>query len=213
MNDFEASLLNYYTPEQLAAVQKAKIGIVGAGGLGSNIAACLVRSGFRDIEIVDSDVVEMKNLNRQLYFREEVGRPKVEVLCERLKKINPDIVAKNEINRITRENVSGYFSEKDIIFEAVDTVESKTMMLESFGNSGKLLIVGSGMAGISNQNALTIKKIKDGVFMVGDGVTSVGQEHPPLAPRVTACASLMASVALEETLKIANLLPPKLNSK
>ncbi len=199
MNEFEKALLHYYSPEQLSVIQKVKVGIAGAGGLGSNIAMCLTRSGFRNLEVIDSDVVEMKNLNRQFYFLADVGLPKVEALAERLKKINPGLAVKTEKVRFTRENISGYFQDRDIIFEAFDNVVSKTMLLEFFGDSEKLLILGNGMAGFGNQNEIKIKKIKKNIYMVGDGVTSVGNNNPPLAPRVTACASLMASVGLEET--------------
>ena len=51
-----------------------KVGIAGAGGLGSNCAAALVRTGFRHIKIADFDVVDYSNLNRQFYFLQQAGR-------------------------------------------------------------------------------------------------------------------------------------------
>ena len=62
MNTFEKALLRYLTAEQLAAIQKTKIGIGGAGGLGSHVATILTRSGFRQFEILDKDIVEASNL-------------------------------------------------------------------------------------------------------------------------------------------------------
>ncbi|MFA5839527.1 MAG: sulfur carrier protein ThiS adenylyltransferase ThiF [Candidatus Margulisiibacteriota bacterium] len=204
MHEFEKALLNYYSPEQLAAIFQKKIGIAGAGGLGSNIAVCLVRSGFVDFEIIDSDVIEMKNLNRQYYFLDEVGKPKVAVLTERLKQINPAVKVKSAKERITLANITNYFTDRDVVFEAFDNVESKTLLMEALANSGKLLVFGSGMAGISNQNELKINKLRENIFLVGDGITPVGKNNPPLAPRVVACAALMASVVLEDTLKGIN---------
>lgn len=200
MNDFEKSLGNYYSTEQLSLIQKTKIGIAGAGGLGSNIAVCLVRSGFRDFEIIDFDIVAIKNLNRQYYFLEDVGKPKVNALAERLKNINPDIIIKIERVRLGEENISSYFRDRDIIFEAFDEAGSKAWLLEQFGNDGKLLIFGSGLAGFGNQLEIKTRKIKNYIYIVGDGVTCVESDNPPLAPRVTACASLMASIAVEAIL-------------
>jgi len=200
MNEFEKALLSYYSPKQLSVIQKTKIGIAGAGGLGSNIAVCLARSGFMDFEIIDPDLVDMKNLNRQYYFLSDIGQPKVEAILKRLKKINPDITVKTETIYLSRKNIMNYFSNRDVIFEAFDNVESKTLLLESFGNSNKLLIFGNGMAGISNQSEIKIKKIRENIFIVGDGATCVGPKTPPLAPRVTACAAMMASCALEQIL-------------
>jgi len=200
MNDFEKALSLYYSPGQLLTIQKTRVGIAGAGGLGSNIAVCLARSGFKDFEIIDFDLVAVKNLNRQYYFLEDVGKPKVEVITERLKNINPDLFVKTSKIKIDGSNIAGLFGDRDIIFEAFDGAGSKALLLEHFGNSNKLLIFGSGMAGISNQREIKIKNIKENIIVVGDGLTDI-KDAPPLAPRVTACASLMAACALEATLK------------
>ncbi|KAF0134725.1 MAG: thiamine biosynthesis protein ThiF family 2 [Candidatus Saganbacteria bacterium] len=200
MNDFEQALTNYFLPEQLAKIEKTKIGIAGCGGLGSNIVVCLVRSGFKNFELMDFDVVETKNLNRQYYYLDEVGQSKVDVLSTRLLKINPDLKIKKVKAQLSDENIASYFQDRDIIFEAFDNVPSKKLIMETFGNTNKLLIFGCGMAGITNQSEIKIKKIKNNIYMVGDGVTCVGPENPPLAPRVFACASLMASAALEAVL-------------
>ncbi|MBM4272653.1 MAG: sulfur carrier protein ThiS adenylyltransferase ThiF, partial [Deltaproteobacteria bacterium] len=64
MNDFEKSLAEVLGEENLIKIQETRVGIAGAGGLGSNCALFLVRCGFRKLRIVDSDVVEMSNLNR-----------------------------------------------------------------------------------------------------------------------------------------------------
>jgi sulfur carrier protein ThiS adenylyltransferase len=199
MNIFEEGLLRYLSAEQLATLEATQIGLAGAGGLGSNIAHALVRTGFKSFEIVDYDVIDASNLNRQNYFLDEIGQAKVDVTAKRLKQINPKIEVKTGKTKLTAQNINNYFGSADIIFEAFDNVESKTLMLETFGNSKKLLIMGSGMAGIANKE-LKIKKIRDNVFLVGDGSTQVGKTNPPLAPRVIACASLMASVAVEQIL-------------
>ena len=201
MNDFETALINYYSADQLQKIQNIRIGLAGAGGLGSNIAVCLALSGFKRFELVDYDAVELKNLNRQYYFLSEVGQAKVEALEKRLRLINPDIQIKKGRARLGPDNILNHFQDSDILFEAFDNVESKKLLLESFGNSSKLIIFGNGMAGVGNHRELKIRGFKPNIYFVGDGETNVGPESPPLAPRVTACAALMASVALESVLK------------
>jgi sulfur carrier protein ThiS adenylyltransferase len=198
-NKFEEGLLRYLTVEQLEKIQRTKIGIAGVGGLGSNIANALVRTGFVDFEIVDVDLIEASNLNRQNYYYSEIGQAKVAVTAKRLQQINPDVCVKSTQTKLSKENIKEYFSDRDILFEAFDKVESKTLLLESFGNSGKLLVSGNGMSGIVGEE-IKIRKINEKLYLVGDGVTEVGQDNPPLAPRVMACASLMASVAVERVL-------------
>lgn len=197
MNPFEAAVSLYYRPEQWSRIQQTRIGIAGAGGLGSNIAVALVRSGFRHLEITDFDCVEAKNLNRQFYFLEDIGRPKVEALAERLRSINPAVEIVTHQARLTPSNIASHFVSADCLCEAFDHPEAKRMFLEAFLGSGKFLVMGSGMAGISNQTAISIRKLKENLHIVGDVITAVGPENPPCAPRVSACAGLMASVILE----------------
>lgn len=68
MNMFVEGLGRYFSGEQLERIRRVKVGIAGAGGLGSNCAFNLVRSGFSDFVICDFDIVEPSNLNRQFYF-------------------------------------------------------------------------------------------------------------------------------------------------
>ena len=70
-------------------LKKAKVGVAGLGGLGSNIAAMLARSGVGNLHIVDFDKVDLSNLNRQNYYINHLGRYKTEVPAEILKSINP----------------------------------------------------------------------------------------------------------------------------
>jgi len=198
-NIFEEGLLRYLSAEQLGKIQQTKIGIAGVGGLGSNIAQILVRTGFVDFEIIDNDVIDASNLNRQNYFLDEIGRLKVEVTVERLKKINPAVKVSCSKVRLNNENIKDYFHDRSVLFEAFDNVQSKAMFLECFAGSDKLLVFGSGMSGIVGEE-IKVKKIRENIFIVGDGVTEVGQDSPPLAPRVMLCATIMASIVVERVL-------------
>ena len=70
-------------------LRTARVGIAGLGGLGSNIAAALVRSGVGHLTIADYDVVELSNINRQIYSLRHIGMKKTEALKEILAGINP----------------------------------------------------------------------------------------------------------------------------
>ena len=81
---------SYLKPDEANALGSACVGIAGAGGLGSNCAMHLVRSGIGKLVIADFDTVNESNLNRQFFFRDQVGRVKVEALRENLLRINPE---------------------------------------------------------------------------------------------------------------------------
>ena len=91
MDAFRQDLIEKLGEAKLAKIEKARIGIAGAGGLGSNCAACLVRVGFRHFTIVDFDGVDPSNLDRQFYFEDQVGMKKVEALRANLLRINPGL--------------------------------------------------------------------------------------------------------------------------
>ena len=87
--DWDDVLARHLPPGHIARLRDARVGIAGAGGLGSNCAMLLVRSGIRRLRIADPDVVDLSNLNRQFFFPGQVGRAKVDALAENLRALNP----------------------------------------------------------------------------------------------------------------------------
>lgn len=197
MNDFERSLLKYFSKEQMDKIRNTSIGIAGAGGLGSNCAVCLVRSGFAKLSIYDFDVVEMTNLNRQFYFDDQVGRPKVEALASNLKRINPSADIKGISMVLTRENVSEAFASCDAVVEAFDKPDQKKMLAEALAGSGKFYVSAAGVAGWGKSDLIVTRSISPGFHIVGDGTSCVSDSTPPCAPRVSIAAAKQADMILE----------------
>lgn len=112
-----------------------KIGIAGAGGLGSNVAVHLVRSGISSLKICDFDVIENSNLNRQFYFKDQIGQNKVNALFENLKRINPSLNLQIIQRKLDNSNLENIYNDCDIIVEAFDKKEFKALLLETFINS------------------------------------------------------------------------------
>ena len=197
MNNFEEALAKYIGLDSLAKIQGVKIGIAGAGGLGSNCAFNLVRSGFKHITIVDYDNIEFSNLNRQFYFLDQVGKTKVLALKENLLRINPNIDITAVCAKIISENIHSFFDDCDIIVEAFDRVEFKKLIIEAYLSSPKLLVAASGLAGWGNSDMMTVKKINPTFYLVGDNVSEVSATCPPMSPRVNITAAKQADVILE----------------
>jgi sulfur carrier protein ThiS adenylyltransferase len=104
------------------------VGIAGAGGLGSNAAMTLARTGIEHFIIADFDKIELSNLNRQQYQLEQVGQKKVQALKENLLKINPEISVETHCVKITQENIPEIFGKADILIEALDIPDQKAML-------------------------------------------------------------------------------------
>ena len=87
--ELEALMISRHTPYVYEMLKKGRIAIAGAGGLGSNVALSLARIGVGFIKIIDFDVVEPSNLNRQQYYVKHIGMKKVNAIKEILKEVNP----------------------------------------------------------------------------------------------------------------------------
>ena len=210
MNIFEEGLLRYLTRQQLQQIQSKKIGIGGVGGLGSNVAIILTRSGFKNFEILDLDMIDASNLNRQQYFINEIGQSKTEVMRKRLLKINPDIQIKTHTIHWEPEMADQFFQDADYIIEAFDKVEYKHAFVNFYHDKVEYLVSGIGMAGLTQKDKMQVKKIGN-IFICGDIKTDTACGHPPMAPRVTQCAAMMAEIILDLSLGLTsdNLLQPK----
>jgi len=182
-----------------AHLGKYRVGIAGAGGLGSNCAAALARCGIGTLVICDFDIVEEENLTRQFYFTGQVGMKKTCALKENLMKINPNVKVIVHDTVLDRDNIPEIFEGCDVIVEAFDRADMKEMIIETVQTRmpGIPLIVGSGLAGWGNTNTLRCRKIDDFLYVCGDEYAEVSEELPPLAPRVGIVAFMQANQVIE----------------
>lgn len=177
-------------------LQRVSVGIAGAGGIGSNIAAILVRAGVGKLIITDFDSVELPNLNRQFYFQDQVGYPKVEALHRSLELINPDAEIETHKRIIDAQNACSIYSECDILVEALDSEEAKVMLLESWlsGLSGRPVVSCSGLTGYGRTDSIRVDR-RENLTIVGDQESDLSQGT--LSARVGIVANMMANEIIE----------------
>ena len=185
----------YLTPEERAVLESARVGIAGAGGLGSNCAMHLVRAGVQHLTVVDFDVVNESNLNRQFFFRDQLGQKKVEALKENLLRIDPDADIRAVDMRLDASSAREVFADCDIVVEAFDVVDAKVMLVSSFASLGKKLVTASGLAGWGRSNEMRVRKMGN-IVAVGDGETAVGANAAPASPRVGIAAAMQANAVV-----------------
>lgn len=186
----------YLTSEERAALESARVGIAGAGGLGSNCAMHLVRAGVKHLTIADFDVVNESNLNRQFFFRDQIGQKKVEALKANLLRIEPDADIRIVDTKLDASSTKELFADCTIVVEAFDVVEAKAMILAALAGSGKKLVTASGLAGWGRSNAIRLRKMGSSVVAIGDGETSVGDGAAPVSPRVGIAAAMEANAVV-----------------
>jgi sulfur carrier protein ThiS adenylyltransferase len=171
-----------------------KIGIAGCGGIGSNIAVHLVRSGILELKVVDFDKVEESNLNRQFYFKDQTGKIKVSELKKNLLRINPDASIETENKKLTAFNLLETFKDCPIVVEGFDRKNDKLAFVEVFSQTDKFAVCASGVAGL-DIDKIEIKKIGDNINIVGDFKSDI-KDKKLFSAKVFVVASIMANLIL-----------------
>ncbi len=110
-------------------LKRAKVLIVGAGGLGSPGAMYLAAAGVGTLRIVDSDTVALGNLNRQiLHWTRDIGRNKIDSASEKLKAMNPEIKVETTKAKLTEDNAKEIAEHYDLIVDAVDNLPTRYLL-------------------------------------------------------------------------------------
>ena len=187
-------------PEEMQTkLRNARVAVAGLGGLGSNIAVMLARSGVGELLLVDFDTVDVTNLNRQRYLIPQLGKPKAEALPEILYQINPYLTYRSVCIKVTPDNVKELFSEYPIVCEAFDKPDQKAMLVrELLMQCPKTIVVsGNGMAGYADANEIRTCQVMKRLYVCGDQSTDVGNGIGLIAPRVAVCAAHEANKVLQ----------------
>lgn len=153
MFDFTEDQINRYSrhiilPQVGGEGQKklldSKMLIIGAGGLGSPAGLYLAAAGIGRLGIVDFDLVEESNLQRQIFhYTEDIGKPKVESAKETINALNPDVIVDIYNQRLTSENIIDIISDYDIIIDGCDNYPTRYLLNDACVKTSKTSVHGS----------------------------------------------------------------------
>ncbi len=133
--------------ENLSRLEKTKVAVVGVGGVGGYVAEGLARSGVGALVLLDYDMVSVTNINRQIIALEStIGRPKVEVMAERIWQINPE--CKIDIHQVFYEKGRDEElipDDVDFVADAIDSVGAKADLIAKSLEKGTAIISSLGM--------------------------------------------------------------------
>ncbi len=194
----QQGLQRYLLPEELEKLRAAQVGIAGVGGLGSNVAMLLVRSGVQKLVLIDKDKVDASNLNRQHYFPRHVNMPKVEAMAEILRELCPSIELELHCLELNAAQMPTMLSSAPLWVEAFDDALSKRMFVEASLQHNCFCVSASGIAGYGGAS-MQSRALGKNLVVVGDFNTDVA-DAPPLAPRVMQAAAMQADIILTHIL-------------
>ena len=178
-------------------LKKTRVCILGLGGLGSNVVVLLARSGIGSLKLVDFDIVEASNLNRQQYRISHIGLKKTEAMKSIIREINPFVEVDISDIKVDRENIYSIVGDIELVVEAFDRAETKAMTLEALlTNTNKIVVSASGMAGLGSANEIVTRKIKDNFYLIGDNYSDYEEYSGIMSTRVMICAAHQANMVL-----------------
>ena len=194
----EQAMDQRFSKEVYEKFKQARICIAGLGGLGSNIAIMLARSGIGTLKLIDFDVVDITNLNRQTYRIEHIDRPKTEALREMIGEINPYIKIEVIQKKVTEENLAELFTGEQLVCEAFDNPEYKAMLVNYLleQQPETIVVSGSGMAGVGSSNRICTRQKMKRLYVCGDEESDAYAGMGLLSPRVSICAGHQANMLL-----------------
>lgn len=198
LDELESLMMARHTPGVHQKIKKSTVAIAGLGGLGSVVAIALARVGVGRLILVDFDVVEPSNLNRQQYFTHQIGMPKVEALRENLTAVNPCVTIQTYHEKVDPDNVVRLFREADVVVEAFDRADQKVMLINAVSERmpEKYIVAASGVAGYGDNNEIKTVRFSSRLFIVGDQKTAARPGVGLMAPRVGIAAHHQANTVL-----------------
>lgn len=147
--------------EKRDKLNKAHVLVVGLGGVGAHAAEQLCRAGIGKISLVDSDSISDTNLNRQLLaLHSTIGKQKVELMTNRLKDINPNIIIQQYPNYLKNESIPNLLNQGfDYVIDAIDTLSPKTHLIRICLELKIPIVSSMGSGGKTNPTKIQIADI------------------------------------------------------
>ena len=160
MNQFER--LNLLIGDKINLIHKAKVLVIGLGGVGSYAVEGLIRSGIENIIIVDNDTIDISNLNRQLMtYQSNIGEYKTDEIEKRILSINSNCKIKKIIDFINLDNINNLFDENiDYVVDACDTISVKLELIRICKRKNIKLISSMGTGNKMDPTRLKILDIR-----------------------------------------------------
>ena len=183
------------TEEECQLLQQKRVLVVGCGGLGGNLISILLRIGVGSLRIVDGDVFEATNLNRQLFSSiPALGHNKARIAAQRASNINPDIALDVVEEFFTEENAQKLLQDCDIALDALDNIPGRRLLAAACEKAGIPLVYGA-ISGWVSQAALSMPG--DKLIETLYPEDTVVRDKSVLSFTPALCASMQASLCVK----------------
>ncbi len=188
--------------EEQLTLARSRVVVVGAGGLGGHVIMLLARTGVGHLTVVDHDLFDETNLNRQMFATvKTVGKPKAEIAAKAVAGVNPAVTVVAVIDRVDGANAGALFRGADLVVDALDNVPDRLVISEKTQTMGIPLVHGA-LAGFEGQ-VMDIFPGDPGLSLIygdGDGGSGISAEALLGVPGLT--PSVIGTLQAMEVIKI-----------
>ncbi len=194
--------LNTISQEEQGLLARSHVAIIGLGGLGGGVCEMLARTGVGTLTLVDGDVFDVTNLNRQLLSREEnIGGPKAVAAKERIMAVNSTIRVNAFQAYADETNFSGMIQGADLVVDCLDTIDTRFLLQEK-AQKACLPIVSGAIAGVCGQVTVIFPQDSGYELIYGKKKEAHSPGVEVLTGNISYCALLVASLQASECIKV-----------
>jgi adenylyltransferase/sulfurtransferase len=187
--------------ERQSALRKARVIVIGAGGVKSTLLMSLVAAGIGKLRIVEFDTVELSNLNRQILYRtQDIGSPKVDRCVKTLRDLNPEIEIEAISDKVTERNIADLCLDFDFVVEGGESPAGRNLINEYCLSSGKPFTHASAQFSYGYVFSV-IPTLKTACFACFFPADHTRQEHTGAVPVNVLATSVAGSLGAAEVLK------------
>jgi molybdopterin/thiamine biosynthesis adenylyltransferase len=191
------TMLKGFGMEAQRRLQRARVVVVGLGGLGSSASIYLTAAGAGNLLLVDPDVVQLSDLNRQiLYCEGDVGRPKAKSAAESLSRLNPSVSLRGLASALTEENAEDIVGGADVAVDALDSYAARYILNEACVRLGVPMVHGA-VEGFDGQVTTVIPGRGPCLRCILPGAPDIRREVPVLGPTPGLIGCIQAMEAIK----------------
>lgn len=193
---------NTFSPEEQKKLGASTVAIIGLGGLGGGVCEMLARVGIGRLILVDGDVFEVSNLNRQVLSEERLmGVPKAEAARDRVRAVNSGIEVIHRTEFLDERTLYETIKGSDVVMDCLDSIDTR-FKLQDAAKKAKIPIVSGAIAGVTGQVTAIFPEDKGYALIYGEKSRKQGKGVETKTGNIAYCALFTAALQSSECVKI-----------
>ncbi|OGQ90314.1 MAG: hypothetical protein A2464_14220 [Deltaproteobacteria bacterium RIFOXYC2_FULL_48_10] len=193
---------NTFSPEEQKKLGASTVAIIGLGGLGGGVCEMLARVGIGRLILVDGDVFEASNLNRQVLSEERLmGVPKAEAARDRVRAVNSGIEVIHRIEFLDEKTLYETIKGSDVVMDCLDSIDTRFKLQDAAKKAGVPLVSGA-IAGVTGQVTTIFPEDKGYALIYGEKSRKQGKGVETKTGNIAYCALFTAALQSSECVKI-----------